>query len=390
MTALVRFDEEPRSVLVVLPTWVGDFVMATPTLRALRRRFATARITFLMEPNLRELVHGGDWMDECLEWPPKSVRKPWTRPYRNLVGLLREQGLDLGVLLPNAFSAGLITRLAGAKRRVGYDRDGRGWLLTDRVPVRNRRVKHEGTAPFGGGKTATWRLDDIPDRSKKRFSPIPLVEYYADLAEVLGCERPGHDFELFTTPDAEQAIEARLRRLGLDPHPALVVFSPGAKYGAAKCWPTERFAALADRLIERNQAAVIITCGPGEEPIAHAIADQMKQRGHVFDNPLLSLGELKSLIRRCRLLVCNDAGPRHFAKAFRVPVATVFGPTHPAWTATDYPAERILRIDIECGPCQERVCPLGHLNCMKGVTVDAVFQAATELLSEASRPTQLS
>ena len=106
----------------------------------------------------------------------------------------------------------------------------------------------------------------------------------------------------------------------------------------------------------------------------------MKQRGFLFDDALLTLGELKSLISRSHLLICNDAGPRHFAKAFDVPVVTVFGPTHPQWTATDYKAERVVRVDVDCGPCQQRICPLGHLECMSGVSADMVFEAATELL----------
>ena len=92
------------------------------------------------------------------------------------------------------------------------------------------------------------------------------------------------------------------------------------------------------------------------------------------------MGELKSLIRRSDLLICNDAGPRHFAKAFGVPVVTVFGPTHPQWTATSYEQERIVRIDVDCGPCQQRVCPLGHWKCMTGVTVEMVCEAAKVLL----------
>ena len=89
---------------------------------------------------------------------------------------------------------------------------------------------------------------------------------------------------------------------------------------------------------------------------------------------------MKSLVRRSDLLLCNDAGPRHFAKAFEVPVVTVFGPTHPEWTATSYEPERIVRIEVDCGPCQQKVCPLGHLKCMTGVTVDMVCDAAGELL----------
>ena len=101
----------------------------------------------------------------------------------------------------------------------------------------------------------------------------------------------------------------------------------------------------------------------------------------------MTLGELKSLIKRADLLICNDAGPRHFAKAFDVPVVTVFGPTHPEWTTTSYRAERVVRVDVDCGPCQQRTCPLGHLQCMTGVTVDAVFDAATALLQPDAAPT---
>ncbi|MFQ5591791.1 MAG: glycosyltransferase family 9 protein, partial [Phycisphaerae bacterium] len=140
------------------------------------------------------------------------------------------------------------------------------------------------------------------------------------------------------------------------------------------------FAAVADMLVEQRDAAVVVTCGPGEEPIARAIGAAMRRNGLVLTDPALTLGELKSLIKRCDLLICNDAGPRHFAKAFGVPVVTVFGPTHPRWTATDYPAERIVRVDVECGPCQKRVCPLGHLKCMTLVSAEMVFEAADELL----------
>ena len=142
----------------------------------------------------------------------------------------------------------------------------------------------------------------------------------------------------------------------------------------------DRFAAVADRLIETTGAAVIVTCGPGEEPIARSIGASMGKGGFILDDPRLTLGELKSLLRRSDLLICNDAGPRHFAKAFDVPVVTIFGPTDPEWTATSYPKERVVRIDVDCGPCQQRVCPYGHLKCMTGVTVESVFEAATQLL----------
>lgn len=345
---------DPESILVVLPTWVGDFVMATPALRAIRDRYDRAHITFLMEPNLRDLVRGGDWMDDAIEWPPKDRRRPWHRAYRRVTSYLRRQRIDWAVLFPNSARSALMAYLARAERRFGYNRDGRRLLLTDPIEVRNRCAG--------------------------RYVPMPIVQYYADLVEAIGCDRPGDRLELFTTPDCDRSVDARLVDWGIERHRPLVVLSPGASYGAAKCWPTDRYAGVADHFATQRESAIVITCGPGEEPIAKAVQASMKQQAQVCVNPLLTLGELKSLIKRADLLLCNDTGPRHLAKAFGVPVVTVFGPTHPEWTATNYEAERIVRIDIECGPCQERICPLGHLACMTGVSIEAVCEAATTLL----------
>lgn len=347
-------------MLVVLPTWVGDFVMATPLLRAVRARFAGARITFLGEANLRDLVAGGDWMDEFLAWPGRDGRNPWHRPYRALVAELRSRRFDLAVLLPNAFRAALAAWQAGAARRVGFNRDGRGLLLTDRIPCVNR---------------AGWR----------KFTPYPIVAYYADLGEAVGCPRAGDRLHLFTTPACDESLGATLAALGVSDTENLLVISPGAKYGAAKCWAPERFAEVADLLRERDGLTPLVTCGPGEEHIARSIRKAMKGPAVVFDERRLSLGELKSLVKRARLLLCNDAGPRHFAKAFGVPVVTVFGPTHRAWTDTSYQDERIVRIEVDCGPCQQRVCPLGHHKCMTGVSVEMVYAACAELLAGRSR-----
>jgi|CXWL01.1.fsa_nt_gi heptosyltransferase-2 len=386
---------DPHSILVVLPTWVGDFVMATPALRAIRERFSGAQITLLLEENLQDLARGGPWMNDCVAWPRRGKRTIFSREYRALLRKLHRVRFDCAVLLSNSFRSALLARLIGARRRVGYDRDGRGWLLTDRIAPPNRRGANSGQLrgdiPSMATTAAVQSGTRIPGRPA-RFHPVPLVEYYADLVEAMGCERPGDTLELFTTPDCEESVEEKVQSSKFkvqiverhEENP-LVALSPGAKFGASKCWGPQRFAEAADRLIEECAATVVVTCGPGEEPIAQAIAGAMKHRAHVPADPLLSLGELKSLIRRCDLLIANDAGPRHIAKAFGVPVVTVFGPTHPDWTATNYPRERVVRVDVECGPCQQRVCPLGHHQCMEAVSVDMVVAAARELLSQGTQ-----
>lgn len=378
---------DPASILVVLPTWVGDFVMATPSLRAIRERFATSRVTFLLEANLADLARGVPWVNDCVYWPARGKRTVFSSEYRRLLKSLRRERYDCAVLLSNSFRSALLARLCGIPNRIGFGRDGRGWLLSHRVEVPNRRgVANSGKIRLAPSLSTTppVKLGAQTRGGASQYLPMPLVDYYAVLLESLGCRTPTDWLELFVTDECEKSVEKRLVDLQLGDRP-LIALSPGAKFGASKCWSPKRFAEVADRLITDRGAALLITCGPGEEPIAGAIAAEMKQRAVALTNPLLSLGELKSLVRRCGLLIANDAGPRHIAKAFGVPVVTVFGPTHPDWTATNYARERIVRVDVDCGPCQQRICPLGHHRCMEDVSVDMVVRAAEELLGKTGK-----
>lgn len=349
---------EPLGIIVALPTWVGDAVMATPTLRAIRERFPTAHIAFLVESNARPVIDSSGWMNEVLCWPPRA---PGNRRRRGMVQLavqIRRRGFDWAVLLPNSFRSALLMRMAGVRRRIGYDRDGRRLLLTDRL-----RVEREG----------------------KKIAVVRMVDYYGGIAEALGCKPPGDRLKLFTEPHSDRFVHTRLESMGIAERRPLVVVNPGANYGSAKQWPAERFASVSDRLIEEQQAAVVITCGPGEEELARTVARNMKQKACVLDKPRGTLSQLKSLVKRCDLLLTNDTGPRHFAKAFDRPVVTVFGSTIQKLTDTDYPLERKPHIDVDCGPCMLRECPLDH-RCMTGVTVEMVYRDCRELLSFQTDP----
>jgi len=363
MSVQATFDPPANRVLVIMPTWVGDVVMATPLLRTLRAHFARSHITLLLKRHLLDLVAGADWMDECVTWPTRAGGARGRAERRRWLKDQREAGYDLAVLLPNSFRAAWTAWRIGAKRRVGFNRDGRGWLLTDRVATPNRRGL--------------------------RYEPMPLVDYYAQLAEAIGCERPDDRLTLFRTAEDDQAVARRLASSGFDAGAPLVVICPGAKFGASKCWYPDRFAAVADRLVRERGCRVVISPGPGEEPLARAIAEAMRQPHLVVDEPCLSLGQLKSLIADAALLLGNDTGPRHFARAFDVPRVTVFGPTEPRWTETSHGGERIVRVDVECGPCHKKICPLGHLKCMTLVSVDMVSEACDRMLDEAGESPEI-
>lgn len=344
---------EPRSILIVLPNWVGDLVLATPALRAFRERFASAHITFLMKQHLTEILAGGDWMNETIFWPTGSSRPKRRRGFLGLAAELRDRRMDLAVILSNSFRSALFARLAGIRRRVGYDRDGRGLLLTDKL---------------------------LPERYDGRYVPISMVRYYNAIARYLGCRECPSQLELFTTPEEERTASEALTAAGIADGRPYVVLNPGASFGPAKCWLPDRFAQVGDQLASTTGAAVIISCGPKEIGIARQVAGGMKQPVTVLDRPVMRLGPSKALIRRASLLVTNDTGPRHFANAFGTPVVTIFGPTHQEWTATESPMERALQVQVHCGPCMKRVCPLDH-RCMTRVSSDAVIERAQELLA---------
>jgi heptosyltransferase II len=347
------------NIAIIMPGWIGDAVMATPALRALRREFAGARIIGVVKPYVSGVLAGGDWFDEELPYGGRGL-------FGGLFAMARElrrRAIDLAVLFPNSFRASLTAWLGRCRRRVGFARYGRSWLLTDALaPARDR----------------TGRL-----------TPSPVLDAYNRLAEHVGCTWPGHRMELFTTPDDETAADRVWESAGLDTRGEVIVLNPGAAFGSAKHWPSEYFVALAQDLVRARGCGVLVLCGPSEAALARRIATAARLPEVVALSdltapacphmPPLSLGLSKAVVRRADLLVTTDSGPRHFAAAFDRPVVSLFGPTHIAWTETYYARALHLQRKVECGPCQRRVCPLDH-RCMTGLTPGEVFAAAQRLL----------
>ncbi len=353
---LTPAQEQPERVLVVLPNWVGDVVLATPALRAIRERCPSARITFLLKRPLAEVLSGSPWADETVFWPARFAAQSRPERHRGFLGLageLRDRRFDWAVLLTNSFRSALLARLAGVRRRIGYDRDGRGLLLTDKL---------------------------LPLKVDGRFVPVAMTRYYNAVARYLGCRECGEQPELFTTAAEEAEADRVIARAGADGGRPIAVLNPGASFGPAKCWLPDRFAEVGDALVRGHGAAVFIACGPKETQIARDVASRMREPAVVLDDPVLGLGPMKALLRRAALLITNDTGPRHFANAFGTPVVTIFGPTDPRWTETASPRERTVMVQVECGPCMKRHCPLDH-RCMTRIDSQMVLMAARNLLN---------
>jgi len=346
-----------RRLLVVMPSWLGDTVMATPTLRALRGLYRDAHITALIRGSVKPILDGCPWIDRMVTVRPRRKGMPDGRrkgPVA-LAGRLSAGQFDTAVLLPNSFRVALLARMAGIGRRVGYDRDGRGFLLTDRL---------------------------LPRRDGGRFVPVPTRDYYLGLAQYLGAPDPDPTLQLFTRPSNDEKADRLLNQAGYTSSDTrrLVLISPGANYGDAKIWYPDRFAAVADRCVRELGAVVGVTGASHERPILDKVLAAAKEP--ILDLPRLGmdLGLFKSVVRRSSLVITNDTGPRHVAAAFGVPVVTVFGPTDPAWTHIDYPEERQVRVDVFCGPCQKKKCPLDH-RCMTQIHPEMLFEQVAELLT---------
>ena len=340
---------DPRSILVRMPNWLGDAIMGTVALVALKERYPEAGVTVLGRPVHEHLLRGLPAMDAFLPLEKKKGGRGIWRQGRRL----RPLGFDLGVLLPNSFSSAAIFFLAGIPHRIGYNLNHRGIFLT-----RKRR----------------------PEMVNHRRLPTPMTEYYLKLLTLVDVEAEGIRPELVVLPDEEEELERYLENQPLPPGDGpVVLINPGASFGPSKLWYGDGFAKVGDRLQEEIGARIVILAGPGEEMIAREISEAMV-RPHVgFFRQVLGLRGLKALVKQSDLMITTDAGPRHLAVAFDRPAVVLMGATDPRYTNANLEKTTLIRHEVSCSPCHLKVCPTDH-RCMKGITPEQVVQSARQRL----------
>jgi heptosyltransferase-2 len=359
-----------------MPSWIGDAVMATPTIRLIRELLPGAFIGGLVRPGIDQLLDGLPFFDDLHVDRPTGVMGP-----KRVAARIRPRRYQLALLLTNSFSTALITRVAGVPERVGYDRDGRGFLLTDRVvPLRRRDVM-----PYARSNT-----------SPSSFAPVSAVKYYHDLAAHMlrslgidpGPGGPQGLLELVATQQDRVSASQVLERAGLpierQHSTPLVVLNPGGN-NPAKRWPTERFAALGDYLAQHAGMTIAVAGGPNERELADEIVKRSAPTTPILNLPAagLDIRALKGILQRARLLVTNDTGPRHIAAAFGTPVVTLFGPTDYRWTTIPHRDEAILTAAPEL-PIHEVANDHPELTRIENIGLGDVVAAANKLLATAA------
>jgi heptosyltransferase-2 len=339
---------QPEEILVRGPNWTGDLIMATPGFRALRSGFSEARLTLHLRPELLPLVSGAPWFDEVL--PLDSYGRGRAALFRE-GRALRARRFDLGICLPDSFSSALLMRLGGVRHIIGYRRNGRGALLHHRV---------------------------APPRTKGRRIMIAREKHVVGLVEAAGCPPLGTELELYVTEAEEAEARKKLEDRGVPEGDAIAVLAPGASYGSSKIWPPGYFARVGDALAAAGASVVLVGTGD-ERGLTARVLSAMKEPAADLTGEL-GLGALKAVLRRSRVLVCNDAGARHIAVAFGIPCVVVMGPTSLEKTNLNLERVKVLSADADCRPCYLRECPIDH-RCMTRVSPERVAQAALPALS---------
>jgi heptosyltransferase-2 len=337
-----------KRLLIRSTNWIGDAVMTSPAVRAVRSNFPDVRISMLAKPWVAPIFAHSPHVDDIIIYEAGG-RHTGVNGTIRLARELRRYRFDAAILLQNAIEAALIAFMAGIPARIGFDTDARKLLLTHPVPC------------------------------TKAIKSIHQTGYYLKMLEGAGLVAGSQALELRVGVQDRQQAERTLSAGGITPGRRVIGLNPSATFGPAKQWFPERFAALGDRLAKSHDAAILIFGGPSDRKLGRSIVKMMKSPA-VDLSGRTSLGEAMALIDRCDAFVTNDSGLMHVAAALSTPLVAIFGSTNSTTTSPYSDTSRIVRVPIECSPCMQPVCPLGHMNCMQRVTVEMVAGAVEDLI----------
>lgn len=341
---------EFQNIIIRMPNWLGDVVMATPVIADLRKKFPKARITAMCQSNVASLLIGNPHIDEIFKFtrPNGFLRK---QENRDVIGRLRQGKYDLGILLTNSFSSAWWFWRGKVKKRLGFASEWRKFLLTNGLPFPETRGQEH------------------------------LVITYKRMLSPLGIKVSDTSPELFVTEQERAIVSLILKENHVPEDAKLIGMNPGAAFGPAKCWLPERFRQVTLRLLEDPKNTILFFGDEGSSLLVKEITQGMPKRV-VNLAGMTKLRELVALIERCDVFLTNDSGPMHIAAAVRTPLLALFGSTSDVATGP-YLFGKVIHKHVACSPCYLRTCPI-DFKCMKSIEVDEVVQELKKMLEKSS------
>lgn len=331
----VMLEPPPGRILVKEVNWLGDLVMSTPALRAIRRAWPGAHLAVLIKKELASFFDGARWLDEVI---PYSVGRGLSGFFdrRRIVGEIRSRRFDLGVLFPNSFESALWIAMAGVRRRAGFVADARGAMLTLKASPPPEAVT---------GHQANYWLAMV------RATGVCVADTRAD------------DFAIDVHGPHRERMREWLAANRKRPGRPVFAIAPAAAYGPAKEWPADSYGALIDLIAQREDAEVVLVGASPERAKCEEVAAASKS-GAMIATGHTNVGELIALLSLCDGFIGNDSGCMHLAGALGIPTVAIFGSTNPNRTGPLGPRTRVIYHKLECSPCLARTCRYGHYNCL--------------------------
>jgi len=343
--------EDFKRILIVRTDRIGDVVLSTPVIKAIRDAYPNAYIAMMVSPYAKDIVEGNPYLDGVIIYDKDSKHKSWHRTIK-FAHNLKKKRFDLAIILHPTNRVHLVTFLAGIHKRVGYDRK-LGFLLTDRIKhIKQLGEKHE-------------------------------LEYNLDLIRYLGIEPEEKNTFMPIRPISEKQVEELLQQKGIIESDKILAIHPGASC-PSKIWPNDRFAEVADRLIDRYGFKVLFVAAAADLALAQRVVKQMHHPALNLTGKI-SVSQLASVLKRCQLFISNDSGPVHIASAIGIPVISIFGRNQKGLSPQRWGPlgvkDKILHKEVGCIECLAHNCEK-EFACLKAITVDDVLNAADSLLEK--------
>lgn len=369
-------------ILIVKLSAVGDVIHTVPVLAKLRARYPSARIDWLLTPEIAELIRHHPALSNVLLFERQKygrVGRNWdaTLSLFRLVATLRRNRYDLVLDLHGQFRTALLTLATGAPVRVGFDRPRRESQRDYLRRVGRSACWHGWTGAREGAWLAYTHRIPIPTLD------VHAVDRYLWVGQLLGLDDGPPDFRIPLPARAQERVDQLLAQQGLTGRP-FAVLMPGTIW-ETKHWRAEGFAEVGRRLLEAG-LGVVLAGSPRERQRCRAVAASCPGARDLSGQTTLT--ELAALICRAALAVTNDSGPMHLTVALGRPVVSIFGPTDPVWIGPYGRPHAVVQAAVPCAPCylkKLRCCPHEHV-CMQQVTADAVFERVERILAEAGTP----